>query len=101
MNQRALRDFRRFASSRCRSTEHGIHAAGAKYLRGGFAWTAEYDLACRTRLVREAWPDERALAAVRDQLLDEERPSLLFAAVQAPTAAALLHAGAIRRPRTR
>jgi hypothetical protein len=59
--------------------------------------------------VREAWPDERALAAVRDQLLDEERPSLLFAAVQsllfaavqAPTAAALLHAGAIRRPRTR
>ncbi len=33
------------ACSRCRSTEHGIHAAGAKHLRAGFAWTAEYDLA--------------------------------------------------------
>lgn len=36
----------------------------------------------RTRLVRAAWPDEAALAAVRDQLLDEERPSFLFAAVK-------------------
>jgi hypothetical protein len=38
-------DLRRFASSRCRSTEHGTHAAGATYIRAGFAWTAEYDLA--------------------------------------------------------
>lgn len=35
----------RFESCRCRSTEHGVRAAGARYLREGFAWTAEQDIA--------------------------------------------------------
>ncbi|MFZ9885924.1 MAG: hypothetical protein ACO3JL_00370 [Myxococcota bacterium] len=36
----------------------------------------------RTQKVREAWPEESALAAVRDQLLDEERPQILYATVK-------------------
>lgn len=36
----------------------------------------------RTTLVTAAWPDEAALAAARDVLLAEEKPSLLFAAVK-------------------
>lgn len=36
----------------------------------------------RTQKVRAAWPDERALSAVRDELIDEERPQVLYATVK-------------------
>jgi hypothetical protein len=36
----------------------------------------------RTELVIAAWPDESALASVRDQLLADEAPEVLFAAVK-------------------
>lgn len=36
----------------------------------------------RTRAVTAVWPDEAGLAAARDRLLSEEKPSLLFAAVK-------------------
>lgn len=39
-------------------------------------------LLCRTERVRAAWPDEAALARVRDELLALEAPEILFAGVK-------------------